>query len=150
MFRPAIVLYIRDPTSPPTGKQRLVRERPKKRRPTEVSVSYSGSPGAVGRHNNTPNRVAFDAGAVSTPHPVRVLALRNARPTHRNGENHGSSFNPADHARPAILEPSLDQLRNNAAECIRLAEAARTSAHKSFFIEMADRWLTLAERAEKM
>jgi hypothetical protein len=25
-----------------------------------------------------------------------------------------------------------------------LAEAAHTSAHKSFFIEMADRWLTLA------
>jgi hypothetical protein len=45
--------------------------------------------------------------------------------------------------------PSLDQLRNNAAECIRLAEAALTSAHKSFFIEMADRWLTLAERAQK-
>jgi anaerobic glycerol-3-phosphate dehydrogenase len=45
--------------------------------------------------------------------------------------------------------PSLDQLRNNAAECIRLAQAARTSAHKSFFIEMADRWLTLAERAKK-
>ena len=45
--------------------------------------------------------------------------------------------------------PSLDQLRNNAAECIRLAEAARTSAHKSFFIEMADRWLALAERAQK-
>ena len=45
--------------------------------------------------------------------------------------------------------PSFDQLRNNAAECIRLAEAARTSAHKSFFIEMADRWLTLAERAAK-
>jgi anaerobic glycerol-3-phosphate dehydrogenase len=45
--------------------------------------------------------------------------------------------------------PSFDQLRNNAAECIRLAEAAHTSAHKSFFIEMADRWLTLAERAEK-
>jgi anaerobic glycerol-3-phosphate dehydrogenase len=41
--------------------------------------------------------------------------------------------------------PSLDQLRNNAAECIRLAEAARTSAHKSFFIEMAERWLTLAD-----
>jgi len=79
MFRPAIVLYIRDPTSSDTGKQRLVRERPKKRRPTEVSVSYSGSPGAVGRHNNTPNRVAFDAGAVSTPHPVRALALRGAR-----------------------------------------------------------------------
>ena len=45
--------------------------------------------------------------------------------------------------------PSLDQLRNNAAECIRLAEAARSSAHKSYFIEMADRWLTLAERAAK-
>jgi hypothetical protein len=45
--------------------------------------------------------------------------------------------------------PSLVQLRNNAAECIRLAEAARTSEHKSFFIEMAERWLTLAERAEK-
>jgi hypothetical protein len=44
---------------------------------------------------------------------------------------------------------SLDQLRNNAAECIRLAEAARTSRQKSLFIEMADRWLTLAEHAEK-
>src|ERR1700730_12121420 len=33
----------------------------------------------------------------------------------------------------------LDQLRNNAAECIRLAEAARTSGHRSFFIEMAVR-----------
>jgi hypothetical protein len=43
--------------------------------------------------------------------------------------------------------PSLDQLRNNAAECIRLAKAARTSAHESFL--MADRWLTLAERAER-
>ena len=43
----------------------------------------------------------------------------------------------------------LARLRNNAADCIRLAEAARTSAHKSLFIEMAERWLTLAERAEK-
>ena len=43
----------------------------------------------------------------------------------------------------------LVQLRNNAADCIRLAEAARTSAHRSLFIEMAERWLTLAERAEK-
>ena len=49
---------------------------------------------------------------------------------------------------PRLL--SLVQLRNNVAECIRLAEAARTSDHKSFFIEMAERWLTLAERAEKM
>ena len=45
--------------------------------------------------------------------------------------------------------PSLDQLRKNAAECIRLAEEARTSAHKSFFIEMAERWVGLAEHAEK-
>ena len=45
--------------------------------------------------------------------------------------------------------PSLDQLRENAAECIRLAEAARTSSHKSFFIEMAERWLTLAEYTAK-
>jgi hypothetical protein len=45
--------------------------------------------------------------------------------------------------------PSLDQLRNNAAECIQLAGAARSSAHKLYFIEMADRWLTLAERAAK-
>jgi hypothetical protein len=43
----------------------------------------------------------------------------------------------------------LSRLRNNAADCIRLAEAARTSEHKSLFIEMAERWLTLAERAEK-
>jgi hypothetical protein len=35
--------------------------------------------------------------------------------------------------------PSLDQLRNNAAECIQLAKAARISAHEKFFIEMADR-----------
>ena len=48
----------------------------------------------------------------------------------------------------AVL-PSLDQLRNNAAECIRLAEEARTSAHKSLFIEMAEKWLMLAERAQK-
>ena len=45
-------------------------------------------------------------------------------------------------------QPSFDQLRNNAAECIRLAQAADTSAHKWFFIEMADRWLTLAEYAK--
>ena len=44
---------------------------------------------------------------------------------------------------------TLVQLRTNAADCIRLAEAARTSAHKSIFIEMAERWLTLAEHAEK-
>jgi hypothetical protein len=45
--------------------------------------------------------------------------------------------------------PSFDQLRNNAAECLRLAEEAPNSAHRSYFLEMADRWLTLAEDAKK-
>jgi hypothetical protein len=70
-----------------------------------------------------------------------------------------------DHSRPVIPRnpnldskqqnemeahsPNLDQLRKNAAECIRLAQEARTSAHKSFFSEMAERWVGLAEHAEK-
>jgi hypothetical protein len=79
-----------------------------------------------------------DADAVSAPpHPVRVRALCGARPT------------PIVQNRMEAQLPSFGQLRNNAAECIRLAEAALTPAHKSFFIEMADRWLTLAERAQK-
>jgi hypothetical protein len=45
--------------------------------------------------------------------------------------------------------PSLYQLRNNAAECIRLAEEARSSAHRSFFIETAERWVALTERAAR-
>ena len=44
IFRPAIVLYVRDPTSSIQGKQRLVRELPKKRRRTEVSVSLQWQP----------------------------------------------------------------------------------------------------------
>jgi len=59
-----------------------------------------------------------------------------------------SSVGPHMYGMEAHL-PSLDQLRNNAAECIRLAEAARTSRQKSLFIEMAERWLTLAEHAAK-
>lgn len=43
---------------------------------------------------------------------------------------------------------SFDQFRKNAAECIRLAEEAHPPAHKSYFIEMAERWLTLAEHAK--
>jgi hypothetical protein len=43
---------------------------------------------------------------------------------------------------------SFDQFRKNAAECIRLAEEASPPGHKAFFIEMAQRWLTLAERAK--
>jgi hypothetical protein len=50
--RLAIVLYIRQPTLIRTGRLWLVRELLKKRRRTEVSVPYSGSGGAVGRHNN--------------------------------------------------------------------------------------------------
>ena len=42
--------------------------------------------------------------------------------------------------------PSLDQLRKNAADCIRLAQEARSSLHKSFFSEMAERWVGLAEK----
>src|SRR5260370_17086575 len=42
--------------------------------------------------------------------------------------------------------PSLDQLRNNAAECIQLPEPALTSAHKSFFIASAARCLPLPQR----
>jgi len=44
---------------------------------------------------------------------------------------------------------SVVQLHKNATMCVRLAEEARTSAHRSFFIAMAERWLTLAELAEK-
>ena len=72
---------------------------------------------------------------VQTGHTLHLFIVRMAQPV-------------KDPQTEAHL-PSFDQLRNNAAECIRLAEAARTSAHKSFFIEMADRWLTLAERAAK-
>ena len=43
---------------------------------------------------------------------------------------------------------SFDQFRKNAAECIRLAEEAHPSGHRSYLIEMAARWLTLAERAK--
>jgi hypothetical protein len=38
-----------------TGKRWLVRELPKNRRRTEVPDSFSGSAGAVGKHENTPN-----------------------------------------------------------------------------------------------
>jgi hypothetical protein len=66
-------------------------------------------------------------------------------------ENHSSG---KDSVSPHMwrMEPrllTLVQVRNNATECIRLAEAARTSEHRSFFIEMAERWLTHAEHAEK-
>ena len=43
---------------------------------------------------------------------------------------------------------SLEQFRDNAAVCIRLAEEARTPAQRSLFVEMAERWLRLAEQAQ--
>jgi hypothetical protein len=58
-FRPAIVLYVRHTTLLSTGKATACPRVAKKRRRTEVSVPLNGSPGAVGRHNNTPNRIAF-------------------------------------------------------------------------------------------
>jgi hypothetical protein len=74
---------------------------------------------------------------------VRASSALGSR---NSGKELGQS--PSAHVMEAGLA-SLDQLRNNAAERIRLAEAARTSQHKSLFIEMAERWLTLAERAEQ-
>lgn len=46
---------------------------------------------------------------------------------------------------PPVHAPTVYQLHRNAAECVELAEEAPSSAHRSFFIEMAERWLTLAE-----
>jgi hypothetical protein len=105
-------------------------------------------------------------------HRLACTSLRGVPNPNHNG---GPRINPREHLQPADGPPTgwsasvlrqrartvpickdmeaqlliLGQLRNNAADCIRLAEAARTSAHKSLFIEMAERWLTLAERAEK-
>jgi hypothetical protein len=62
---------------------------------------------------------------------------------------------------PSLIQAELDkgdklgrgdaawQMMPNAAGCIRLAEEARTSPHKSFFIEMAERWRALAEYAAR-
>ncbi len=45
-----------------------------------VSVSYSGSAGAVGRHKNIQNRVAFGSGPMSTRSRIsRLLAVRVPR-----------------------------------------------------------------------
>jgi hypothetical protein len=99
-----------------------------------------------------------DAGAASTDRAAcpRATRVRTSRQKAKVGA----------HTRLAILELhtwapskgvqtemeapllSFDQLRKNAAECIRLAEEVHPSAYKSFFIEMADRWLALAERAK--
>ena len=52
IFKTSIVLLHLAPHLEYTGKQWLVRELPKKRRRTEVSVPCSGSGGAIGWHNN--------------------------------------------------------------------------------------------------
>jgi hypothetical protein len=163
IFRPGIVLYVRDPTSSDTGKQRLVPRAAQKTQ-TYRSLRFSAVAALVPSAGiiTLQKELRSDAGAVSTPHPVRARALRGVRPTHRKvdtgyrgGPRKARSRTPNLDIAKAVQNrmeahlPSFDQLRNNAAECIRLAEAARTSAHKSFFIEMADRWLTLAERAQK-
>jgi hypothetical protein len=72
--------------------------------------------------------------------------LRRRIETHSSGKAFGQSPYRGDMEAHLLI---LGRLHSNAAECIRLAEAARTSAHKSLFIEMAERWLTLAERAEQ-
>jgi hypothetical protein len=96
ILRPAIVLYVRDPTSSDTGKAAACpRAVQTKRRRTELSASHNGSPGAVGRHNNTANRVAFGCGCPKHPASGGCPHARGARSHSSKGENHGSLFNPA-------------------------------------------------------
>ena len=96
---------------------RLVRALSKNRRRTEVSVPYSGSPGAVGRHNNTPNRVAF--GCVCHKHrsPSHARVLLVVRERSAKGDSlarclnlKGSgcprhSIRPSDRKAPGISGP---------------------------------------------
>ena len=69
-YHPAIVLYIRDPTSSDTGKQRLDREQPKNadvpKSPFPTVAALVPSAGAI----TLQIELRSDAGAVSTPHPV--------------------------------------------------------------------------------
>src|SRR6266480_6395471 len=83
--QPAIVLYVRHPTYWQAAA--CPRELPKNRRRTEVSVLYSGSPGAVGRHNNTPNRVAFGCVCHKHPPPSPVRALLVVRDPSPKGDS---------------------------------------------------------------
>ena len=68
------------PTYAYKGKQRLVRELPKKWRRTEVSVPYSGSGSAIGWHNNTLKIdlmfVYADAISIRILHVRALLAAR--------------------------------------------------------------------------
>jgi hypothetical protein len=90
----------------------------------------------------------------SSPKAAQMILAARRSFVRASASDRDSFFGQRPRSVPICTEmeahlPSLVQLRNNAAECIRLAEAARTSEHRSFFIEMAERWLNLAERAEK-
>jgi chaperonin GroES len=79
---PVLALYVRHPHLQTKDKQKLVRELPKNRGPTEVSGSFSGSTGAVGRHNYF-KLVEFPRGCHQhlCPH---IRTLRAARVSHQS------------------------------------------------------------------
>jgi hypothetical protein len=47
------------------------------------------------------------------------------------------------------LMSAAERYRRYAADCLRLAHAARAQADKAMLVEMADRWLRLAEQVER-
>jgi hypothetical protein len=104
--RPAIVSLRPIPHIIDTGKQRLARELPNKRRRTEFSVPYSGSAGAVGRHINY-NKAMF--GAVPSSTHVRPRAPSSARGASFS-ELHTWTFGKVVQSRNGSAR-ALDQLR---------------------------------------
>jgi hypothetical protein len=46
--------------------------------------------------------------------------------------------------RPVI---DIEEFRRRAAECVRQAESAETPQHKALLLEMAQKWLQLADQA---
>ena len=109
-------------------------------------TSLSGVPNP--NHNGEPRINPGDACSPPTRRQHDDLASSRSPP------DRGSFFGQSIRTVPISKDMEahlliLARLRNNAADCIRLAEAARTSEHKSLFIEMAERWLTLAEQAER-
>jgi hypothetical protein len=47
------------------------------------------------------------------------------------------------------LMSAAERYRRYAADCLRLANAARAQAEKVMLVEMADRWVRLAEQVER-
>ena len=41
-------------------------------------------------------------------------------------------------------------IRNDAMECLRLAEAAKAQQHKALFVTLAQAWALLADQAEQI